>query len=168
MMPAMRRLLYNRQQKMKSISIINRILRDGVHSIIPHQPISRTSSGTIYNQIRLKSKNAAGKNRARVNAAVQSIQQEKRGGFLYGLKPVNYSSSVPPPIFRSPPPPPPKPSSKYFFPFTLVVSLGLTSYFYFFNKNDSHEYWEAMQTGGVLPGVYNEDDDDEDDDEDED
>lgn len=162
---------------MKTKSIINRLdvpcnltrmlLRDGVHTTIPHRPISRTSSGTIWNQTRWKSKNAAGNTRSRVNAAVQSIQHEKQGGFLYGLKPVDYTSSVPPPIFRSPPPPPPKPSSKYIFPLTLVVSLGLTSYFYFFGKNDAHEYWDAMQKGGVLPGVYD-DDDDDDDEEDED
>jgi len=147
-----------------SRNLLHPALRDGVHGIVAHRPTCRLTSGTIHNQIRWKSNTTTGKNRDRVNAALRSIQNEKQGGSIYGLKPVDYS--VPPPIFRSPPPPPPKQSSKFVFPFTLAVSLGLTSYFYFYNKNDAHEYWVEMQNGGVLPGVFDDDDDDFDDDDD--
>ncbi len=34
------------------------------------------------------------------------------------------------------------------------------------NQNDSYEYWETMQTSGILPGVDDDDDEDEYDDDD--
>lgn len=43
-----------------------------------------------------------------------------------------------------------------------MFTLGITAYFYFNNDNDSKDYWEAMQTGGVLPGTFDDDDDDDD------
>eukprot|EP01083_Nonionella_stella_P076156 207374_1 len=80
----------------------------------------------------------------------------------FGLKPVDYTQVVPR-IYASPPPPPPKPGiQKYFFPFTLVLTGGIIGYFYFNNQNDAYNYWEAMQTGGVLPGTLDDDDDDDD------
>jgi len=90
-------------------------------------------------------------------------QNQASNEHLYGLKPVDFS--VVPSICRSPAPPPPKPGmQKYFFPLTLLITGGITAYFYFNNENDSKDYWVAMQTGGVLPGTYDDDDDDDDDD----
>lgn len=97
-----------------------------------------------------------------MKAALKSMQHKKESGHPYGLKPVDYTN--PPPIFRSPPPPPHKPSSKFIVPFTVFFSLGVTSYFYFYNKNDAYEYWDAMQSGGILPDLLDDDDDDDDDD----
>ena len=90
-------------------------------------------------------------------------QNQQSNELLFGLKPVDFN--VVPRIYRGAPPPPPKPGlQKYLFPFTIAVTLGLTAYFYFNNENDSKDYWMAMQTGGVLPGTYDDDDDDDDDD----
>mmetsp|Transcript_5496 Transcript_5496/g.7212 ORF Transcript_5496/g.7212 Transcript_5496/m.7212 type:complete len:164 (+) Transcript_5496:43-534(+) len=84
-----------------------------------------------------------------------------------GLKPVNYSSGgVVPPIAQSPPPPPPRVGATKFAPLVvLTIFLGTSMYVYMNNKNDSYEYWRAMQTGQM---VIADDDDDDDDDEDED
>lgn len=83
---------------------------------------------------------------------------------IFGLKPVDYT--IVPPLRMAPPPPPPKPGiQKYLFPTTVATSLGIFGYFYFNNKNDAYDYWEAMQTGGSLPGTYDDDDDDNYDDE---
>ena len=81
---------------------------------------------------------------------------------MFGLRPVNYKTAPAPEICISPPPPPPKPGlAKYTFPISAFLTVAITAYFYVNNQNDSFAYWEAMQTGGVMP-------DDEDDDEDED
>lgn len=97
-------------------------------------------------------------------ALKKQIQQSNNNDVIFGLKPVDFT--IVPPISRSPPPPPPKPGfQKYLFPFTIALSAGVTIYFYLNNENDSKEYWEAMQTGGVLPGTYDDDDDDDDDEE---
>ena len=88
-----------------------------------------------------------------------SNQQEH----LFGLRPVDFS--ILPPLYAPPPPPPPRPGfQRLVFPLTILTVLGTVGYFYFNNQNDSYEYWEAMQTGGVLPGTYDDDDDDDDDD----
>jgi hypothetical protein len=99
-----------------------------------------------------------------LNAALRN-QNQASNEHLYGMKPVDFT--VVPSVSRSPPPPPPKPGfQKYFFPLTLLITGGITAYFYFNNENDSKDYWVAMQTGGVLPGTYDVDDDDDDDDDD--
>ncbi|GFH53692.1 hypothetical protein CTEN210_10168 [Chaetoceros tenuissimus] len=101
-----------------------------------------------------------------LNETLQKQNQQSNEA-LFGLKPVDFT--VVPPIRYGAPPPPPKPGmQKYIFPITLIFAGGLVAYFYFNNENDSKEYWEAMQTGGVLPGTYDDEDDDdeyEDDDE---
>ena len=82
---------------------------------------------------------------------------------LFGLRPVDFS--ILPPLYAPPPPPPPRPGfQRLVFPLTILTVLGTVGYFYFNNQNDSYDYWEAMQTGGVLPGTYDDDDDDDDDD----
>lgn len=84
-------------------------------------------------------------------------------GHIFGLKPVDVT--ILPPLHRPPPPPPPKSGfQRLVFPFTIVASIGIVAYFYFNNQNDAHEYWDAMQTGGVIPGTYDDDDYDDDDD----
>ncbi len=98
-----------------------------------------------------------------LNQALQKRQSQNSMEEIFGLKPVDFT--IVPPVYGSPPPPPPKPGfQKYLFPLSVFVTLGITAYFYFNNENDSKEYWEAMQTGGVLPGTYDDDDDDDDDD----
>ena len=95
-----------------------------------------------------------------LNKALKQQTQESNQA-IFGLKPVDYT--ILPPIYGSPPPPPPKPGfQKYLFPASIVFTLGITAYFYFNNDNDSKDYWEAMQTGGVLPGTFDDDDDDDD------
>mmetsp|Transcript_7736 Transcript_7736/g.11273 ORF Transcript_7736/g.11273 Transcript_7736/m.11273 type:complete len:163 (+) Transcript_7736:60-548(+) len=96
----------------------------------------------------------------------RTVVARKNGSKLHSGT-VDYS--VPPPIIRSPPPPPPrKGARKYFFPFTLLVAFGFSTYIYFNNQNDSYEYWEAVQSGGALPGEEFDDDEYDDDDYDED
>ncbi len=83
--------------------------------------------------------------------------------YIFGLKPVDVT--ILPPLYRPPPPPPPKSGlQRLVLPFTIVTFVGTAAYFYFNNQNDAHGYWEAMQTGGVIPGTYDDDDDDDDDD----
>ena len=107
------------------------------------------------------------KSSSKVNISKILERRANETEFLYGLKPVDFT--VVPPIYRSPPPPPPRAGmQKYLFPISTVAFAGITAYFYFNNKNDSFTYWEAMQTGGVLPGTYDDDDDDDDDFDDED
>eukprot|EP00557_Chaetoceros_sp_GSL56_P007405 CAMPEP_0176493828 /NCGR_PEP_ID=MMETSP0200_2-20121128/9752_1 /TAXON_ID=947934 /ORGANISM="Chaetoceros sp., Strain GSL56" /LENGTH=148 /DNA_ID=CAMNT_0017891507 /DNA_START=17 /DNA_END=463 /DNA_ORIENTATION=- len=90
-------------------------------------------------------------------------QNQQTNEAIFGLRPVDFT--IIPPLYKSPPPPPPKPGlQKYLFPFTVALSAGIAIYFYLNNSNDSKEYWEAMQTGGVLPGTYDDDDDDDDED----
>lgn len=94
-----------------------------------------------------------------VNKAVNQQKVESNEA-IFGLRPVDYTVVVPK-IFHSPPPPPPKPGfQKYLFPTSILATLGITAYFYFNNENDSKDYWETMQTGGALPGTYDDDDDD--------
>ena len=129
-----------------------------------------TSTSTITSthgrQIRWKntsSKNDKSRLISRSLKKAQQNQPSSNGGHLFGLRPVDVS--ILPPLHRPPPPPPPKPGAqRLVFPLSLLTLIGTTAYFYFNNKNDSYDYWEAMQTGGVLPGTYDEDDDDEDDD----
>ena len=83
---------------------------------------------------------------------------------LFGLKPVDIT--ILPPLHRTPPPPPPKKGvQKYLSPMMILTTAGFIAYFYYYNKNDNYQYWEAMQTGGVLPGTYDDEDDDDDDEE---
>ena len=100
----------------------------------------------------------------RISEAIKTQNAKQQSdGFIFGLRPVDHT--VVPPIRTAPPPPPPKPGVQNFiFPFTVAVSLGIFGYFYMNNKNDAYDYWEAMQTGGSLPGTFDDDDDDDDDD----
>jgi len=94
-----------------------------------------------------------------ISEALQN-QSKNSNDAIFGLKPVDFT--ILPPIRRGPPPPPPKPGfQKFIFPLTLLLTGGITAYFFFNNENDSKDYWEAMQTGGVLPGTYDDDDDDD-------
>jgi len=82
------------------------------------------------------------------------------GSYMYGLKPVDFTT--PPRIYVSPPPPPKKPGVKnYIFPATLIVTVVTFMYFYLNNKNDAYGYWSAMQTGGIMP-MFGKEDVDED------
>jgi len=101
--------------------------------------------------------------RAQQSSTTLQQQQQLQQEGIFGLTPVTYSAEAPPRLYRSPPAPPlNKPGGrKYFLPFTLILTFGLTAYFYFNNQNDAFEYWETMQVGGELI----DDDDDEDDEE---
>lgn len=99
------------------------------------------------------------------NSISRTLQAQKKKATsrepLFGLRPVDVS--ILPPLYRPPPPPPPKPGfGRAVFPLSILTVVGTVGYFYFNNQNDSYEYWEAMQTGGVLPGTYDDDDDDDD------
>lgn len=97
-----------------------------------------------------------------ISKTLKAQKIEQKEDFLFGLKPVDIS--ILPPIYRPPPPPPPKEGSKKVISLTILTTIGFVAYFYFNNKNDSYEYWKAMQTGGVLPGTYDDDEDDDDED----
>ena len=100
----------------------------------------------------------------RISEAIKTQNAKQQSdGFIFGLKPVDHT--IVPVVRMAPPPPPPKSAVQNFlFPFTAAVSLGIFGYFYMNNKNDAYDYWEAMQTGGSLPGTFDDDDDDDDDD----
>jgi len=88
------------------------------------------------------------------------------GEWVFGLRPVNYRTAPAPEICMPPPPPPPKAGlAKYTFPVSAFLTVAITAYFYVNNKNDSFAYWEAMQTGGLMPDDDDDDDDDFDDEE---
>jgi hypothetical protein len=92
-----------------------------------------------------------------------TLKKQSQGGNnqeIFGLKPVDIT--IVPPLYGSPPPPPPASGfQKFLFPASVAITLGISGYFYFNNSNDSKDYWEAMQTGGALPGTYDDDDDDD-------
>lgn len=99
-----------------------------------------------------------------VSRTIQAQREQK--DILFGLRPVDFS--IVPPLYKQPPPPPPPPGfRKYVLHISLAIFTGTFGYFYVNNQNDSYEYWETMQTGGVLPGTYDDDDDDEEDEEEE-
>jgi len=138
------------QPRQPSHPIIRAMLNISCRTLSSYRDISMFCNTTT--QIRWKN-NIGRKNRGHIRNA---IKQQREQEFLYGLKPVDYS--IPPPIFRSPPPPPLKPGlSKYVFPTSLVITFGLTAFFYFNNKNDAYEYWDAMQTGSMLSDFDDED-----------
>lgn len=117
-----------------------------------------------FSKIEAQRRHEQSSSKVRVSEIVARRSKAQETEHLYGLKPVDYS--VTPPIYRSPPPPPERPGlQKYLFPITTVAFAGISAYFYFNNKNDSNTYWEAMQTGGVLPGTYDDEDDFDDEDE---
>ena len=122
-----------------------------------------------HQQLRWKSNTNHSKKKPSLSKSIQSLKNKSASAgspnqALFGLRPVDFT--IVPPLYRQPPPPPPKTSQRLIFPLTVVMFAGITGYFYFNNKNDSYEYWEAMQTGGVLPGTYDDDDDDDFDDDD--
>jgi len=81
--------------------------------------------------------------------------------YPFGLRPADHT--VLPPICVTPPPPPPKPGMRRLAaPLTALTVIGVTAYFYVYNQNDAYEYWEAVQRGGMLPGIGDDDDDDDD------
>ena len=111
--------------------------------------------------------------KSRTKSAIKSRMKQKQqlssssSSTHFGLHPVDYNSVVPP-IYATPPPPPTRPGLKqWLFPGTIVLTLAFSLHFYFNNKNDAFEYWDAMQSGN-LPSEFLDDDDDDDDDEEED
>lgn len=131
-------------------------MSEGKHKKAPAGTLSRSKAA-----VRARSRRLSG-NGGEIERKGKS-GGEKRVEYPFGLHPVDYSS--PPPIYASPPSPPPKPGlRRYMFPITTAIALGTTAYFYVNNKNDAYDYWEAMQTGGMLPGVEEDYDDDDDDD----
>jgi len=122
----------------------------------------------IQENCRLKQTASSRKDQSRVISRALKAQGNTNGGgssseYIFGLRPVDFTKV--PPLYRPPPPPPPKPGfQRYIFPFSVITLFGVSGFFYLNNKNDAYEYWEAMQTGGVIPGTYDDDDDDDDDD----
>lgn len=124
---------------------------------IPLKKLSAERQKLLMNFRRMKRTSASKKNLS--NALKKQAPESNE--VVFGLKPVDFT--IVPPIRFSPPAPPPKPGlQKYLFPASILVTLGITAYFYFNNENDSKDYWETMQTGGALPGTYDDDDDDDD------
>jgi hypothetical protein len=159
---------------MKATKALHHAIRDQkcsrfARNKISHQQQQQQQQQQQHQQLRCKNTSSKNNNKSRSisrTLQAQTQNQKQKQDYIFGLRPVDVS--ILPPLHRPPPPPPPKPGAqRLVFPLSVLTLIGTVGFFYFNNKNDSYEYWEAMQTGGVFPGTDDDDDDDDEFDDDE-
>ena len=83
-------------------------------------------------------------------------------GEVFGMRRVDYTK--PPPVAPLLVPPPYRVGySTFFYALTVVSSIAFAVYIYYNQDEDNIEFWQAVETGQIPPGMDDDDDDDDDD-----